>query len=180
MFFLVFTRSIIDFGIWVPWTATVFFTSILRRFKTSALHSTIINSGLDSTSGPAGSFSGPQEIISPNFISVSIFSSISLGSNEFWSHSFRSSAALSIILFRFVSRTSRISIRMISASQGPTLDTDSTVAANSAVSFRVRLLGILITPSETPSLDSLSTSIRPILPDFWRSRKSRSKRRPSV
>jgi len=55
---------------------------------------------------------------------------------------------------------------MISASQGPTLDTDSTVAANSAVSFRVRLLGILITPSETPSLDSLSTSIRPILPDF--------------
>jgi len=55
---------------------------------------------------------------------------------------------------------------MICASQGPTLDTDSTVAANSAVSFRVRLLGILITPSETPSLDSLSTSIRPILPDF--------------
>jgi len=80
---LVFARSIIDFGILVPWTDTVFFTSILRRFRTSALPSTIINSRLDSTFGPAGSFSGPQEIISPNLMSASIFSSISLGSNEF-------------------------------------------------------------------------------------------------
>jgi len=55
---------------------------------------------------------------------------------------------------------------VICESQGPTLDTDSTVAANSAVSFRVRLLGILMTPSVTPSLESVSTSIRPILPDF--------------
>ena len=40
------------------------------------------------------------------------------------------------------------------------------VAANRAVSLRVRLEGILIIPSEIPSFDLFSTSIRPIRPDF--------------
>jgi len=56
---------------------------IRNKFKTSALPSTIISSGFDSISGPAGNPSGPHEIISPNLISVSILSSISLGSKDF-------------------------------------------------------------------------------------------------
>ena len=40
--------------------------------------------------------------------------------------------------------------------------------------------GILMKPVETPSTDSVSTSILPILPDFCRSLRSRSNKRPSV
>ena len=99
-------------------------------------------------------------------MSVSILSSISLDSNDLESHSFNSSAAREIICFLFVSLTSLISTNLISASQGPTRETVSIVAANNAVSFRVNEDGILILPPETPSFDSFSTSILPIRPDF--------------
>jgi hypothetical protein len=85
-----------------------------------------------------------------------------------------------MISLRFFSLTSRISFRVISASHGPTRDTVSIVAARSAVSFRVKELGILMVPFEVPSSDSLFTSILPIRPLFCSSRKSRSKRSPSV
>jgi len=55
---------------------------------------------------------------------------------------------------------------VISASQGPTLDTVSIVAASKAVSFRVNELGIIMVPFDFPSFVSLLTSILPILPDF--------------
>ncbi len=55
--------SMIVFGIFVPFIPIAFFIPHLRRFRTSALPSTIIIASLSNASDPAGNCSGPIEII---------------------------------------------------------------------------------------------------------------------
>ncbi len=61
-----------------PPIATTFVISYLRRLRTSALPSTSITSLLFSTSGPAGSLSGPYVVISLDFTSDWTISASSL------------------------------------------------------------------------------------------------------
>lgn len=96
-------------------------------------------------------------------------------------HLCRICLALSMIIFRLVSRISSIFSSVTLAWQGPTRFMLSRLAAMIAVDTLSRLVGMIIDPVVMSCFDVRSISILPILPDFCNSRRSSSgPNKPSV
>src|SRR3989442_3900484 len=128
-------------GTLVPFSATTFLIPTFIRRMTSALPSTTINEPL-STSGPAGSFSGPYSIRStPRREDATSLTTSSVLGDDSTTHLRRMSFALVSMAFRFSSRTSSTFSRVILASQGPILSTLSIAAAIIAVETLSKLDG---------------------------------------
>ena len=168
-------------GTLVPLSATTFLIPTFIRRITSALPSTTISEPL-STSGPAGSFSGPYSMRSmPLREDATSLTTSSVLGDDSTTHFRRISFALVRIAFLFSSRTSSTFSSVILASQGPILSTLSIAAAMIAVETLSRLEGITMDPVVLSRLESRLISIRPILPDFCSSLRSRSgPKSPSV
>jgi len=168
-------NSEIDFGTLVPSTAIEFFTPYFRRLSTSALPSTTMIASESPMFGPAGSFSAPNFLISwslTDCFTSSVSSMVSgVISSTIVSRMF---LARSSTFFLLVVRTSSILSTTIDASHGPTRSMVSRADAKIAVSTLSKLEGTLIVPLDFPPFDSILTSIRPILPVFCSSLKSKS------
>ena len=165
-----------------PPTAMTFVMPFFKSVTTSALPSTTMISSLEATPGPAGNASSPNARISAvlRFSLTSSRNSLLSGisvSTRFLSRFFaRSSTCL-----RFKLRESSMRCTPMRASQGPTRSTISRDAARMLVSTMSRLDGTRIVPVVFPPRTCASTSIRPMRPFFWSSRKSSSSpKSPSV
>src|SRR2546428_553043 len=170
------------FGTLVPSTAIAFLMPDRRSVSTSCRPSTMMIASLSAMFGPAGSRSDPNETISDTWTLCRTSSSRS-EPEVFESSTMvaRRARARSMILFRFVTRTSSTFSTLIVALHGPTRSIVSRAAAKMDVSTWSNEDGIRIRPSLRPFLLCTSTSMRPMRPPFCRSRKSSSSpRSPSV
>src|SRR5438132_479846 len=170
------------FGTFVPSTAIAFLMPDRRSVSTSCRPSTMMIASLSAMFGPAGSRSDPKDTISDTWTlcrtssrrsEPEVFESSTMDA--------RRARARSMILFRFVTRTSSTFSTLIVALHGPTRSIVSRAAAKMDVSTWSSEDGMRIKPSLRPFLLCTSTSMRPMRPPFCRSRKSSSSpRSPSV
>ncbi len=140
--------------------------------RTSARPSTTMMASLDSTRGPAGW--SAYSVISAvraclRTVSTSASSVIAVASKAR-----NSSVARSTTWRRFAARTSSISVTRHSARQGPTRSIVSNEAASTAVSTRSIADATVNVPTDCPSAESISTSMRPTRSDSWSVRRSSS------
>src|SRR6266545_636513 len=170
-----FESSWIVFGTFMPSTAIAFLMPERRRFRTSWRPSTMMIASLSATFGPEGRRSGPNETISETWTLILTSSKRSVpdvfDSSTIWLSSDR---ARSMILLRFVTRTSSTLSTRIEALHGPTRSIVSSAAAKIDVSTWSSEDGMRIVPSLRPFLLCTSTSMRPMRPLFCRSRRSSS------
>ncbi len=139
-------------------------------------------SSLSSIAGPAGSLSLPYSLISMTRTDCATSSANSCESGSIVSvRVLNRSFARSITKLRLETRTSSILVTSIFALHGPMRWITSSAAATMQVSALSSELGMVISPLVLPRFVLMLTSMRPIRPERWSSRNSKSEpNNPSV